>query len=177
MVITFNVPPDDGARYPISLKTGFPQDLGPVAGHPLPFVKKKNRHPLAVYDPIIRAASKRYNIDPNLIKAVIFAESSAKAHAVSGKGARGLMQLMPRTARSLGVSDLSHPGQNIDAGTRYLKQMMDKYDGNIKLALAAYNAGPGTVSRYQGIPPYRETRQYIQKVMTYYNGRKSEKDA
>ena len=128
------------------------------------------------YDGIILKSSQRHNIDPALVKAVIMTESSMNANAVSKKGAKGLMQLMPETAKSLGVTNGAHPKQNIEAGTRYLKYLIDAYDGNIRIALAAYNAGPGTVNRYKGVPPYKETRSYIKKVLRHYYERKLETD-
>ena len=132
-------------------------------------VSSGNGKYLLLYDKIILKISKRHNVDPDLVKAVIMAESLVDTNAVSKKGAKGLMQIMPKTARWLGVKDSAHPEQNIEAGTRYLKCLIDEYDGNLKLALAAYNAGPGTVKRYKGIPPYKETRSYIKKVLAYYN--------
>ena len=132
-------------------------------------VSSGNGKYLLLYDDIIVKTSKRHNIDPALVKAIIMAESAVNTNAVSKKGAKGLMQIMPKTARWLGVKNSAHPEQNIEAGTRYLKCLIDEYDGNLKLALAAYNAGPGTVRRYKGVPPYKETRSYIEKVLAYYN--------
>jgi soluble lytic murein transglycosylase-like protein len=131
-------------------------------------VLTKNEKRLRVYDQMIVKTSARHDIDPDLVRAIIMAESLANTHAVSKKGATGLMQIMPKTAKSMGVKNSRHPAQNIEAGTKYLKCLMDEYDGNIKMALAAYNAGPGTVKKYKGIPPYKETRSYIKKVLAYY---------
>lgn len=130
---------------------------------------KKKNDAMDKYDKIILKSSRRHNIDPALVKAVIIAESAMNPHAVSKKGARGLMQLMPETAKSMGLKNRTNPRQNIEAGTKYLKYLIDEYDGNIRIALAAYNAGPGAVKRYKGIPPYKRTRQYIQKVLAYYD--------
>ncbi len=117
-------------------------------------------------DLITKYASKN-NLQDSLVKAVIKAESGFNPKAVSGAGAQGLMQLMPETAKDLGVTDSLNPEQNIIGGTRYLKSMMDKFNGNVKKALAAYNAGPGAVDRYGGIPPYKETQEYVTKVLKY----------
>lgn len=114
---------------------------------------------------IIREASARYGVDESVIRAVIKHESSFNPKAVSGCGAQGLMQLMPATAQSLGVKDAFNPEENIMAGTHYLKQKLDEFDGNLALALAAYNAGSGAVRKYGGIPPYQETRAYVNKVI------------
>jgi|GEM_PF-633988 len=117
--------------------------------------------------PIITAVAKQHEVDPSIVKAIIMAESNYNPKAVSNKGARGLMQLMPKTALELGVKNSFDPVQNIDGGVRYFKMLLDRYKGNVKLALAAYNAGSGKMQAYNGIPPYRATRKYIKKVLKY----------
>jgi soluble lytic murein transglycosylase-like protein len=119
-------------------------------------------------DEIISRAADVYKIPKKLIQSIIQHESNYNPTAVSQAGASGLMQLMPATAKGLGVTDIFDPEQNVFAGAKYIKQMLDKYNGNIDLALAAYNAGPGNVDKYGGIPPFTETRNYVQKVSNSY---------
>jgi soluble lytic murein transglycosylase len=119
------------------------------------------------FDELIHEAAIAYSVPPALVKAVIAAESAFNPRAVSRKGAQGLMQLMPQTAATLGVRDPLEPTQNVRGGTNYLRAMIDRY-GDLSRALAAYNAGPTAVDHYGGIPPYRETRAYVERVLTYY---------
>ncbi len=119
------------------------------------------------YDGLIGLTARANRLQPALVKAVIAAESNFDPDAVSKKGAQGLMQLMPRTARDLGVENPFHPVDNVRGGSLYLRRMLDRY-GDVERALAAYNAGPKAVDRYGGVPPYRETRDYVKRVLTYY---------
>jgi soluble lytic murein transglycosylase-like protein len=117
---------------------------------------------------LVREAADRHRMDPALVRAVIETESNWNPRAYSRKGAGGLMQLIPTTAQRYGAYDLFNPQQNIDAGVQHLKRLLERYNGNLDLALAAYNAGEGAVDKAQGIPPFRETRNYVQKVQNAY---------
>jgi soluble lytic murein transglycosylase-like protein len=119
-------------------------------------------------------AARRHGLDPELVMAVVSVESGFRPEALSPKGAQGLMQLMPRTAESLGVVDAFDPEQNLDGGVRHLGQLLAQYNGDVERALAAYNAGEGAVHRHHGIPPYRETRAYVKKVLERYRAQSAQ---
>jgi soluble lytic murein transglycosylase-like protein len=133
------------------------------------FVRGKSFSPQDI-DAAIDQAASRHNVDPNLVRAVIKVESNFNPNAVSRKGAVGLMQLMPQTARQLNVTNPFDPQQNVDAGVRHLKQLMENYGGDVKLTLAAYNAGQGAVARSGGVPHFTETRNYVKRITQLYYG-------
>lgn len=126
--------------------------------------RKKDRR----FGTIIQQAADRHQVEPALVRAIIMAESSYNPRAISKKGAKGLMQLMPKTAESLGVVDSFNPEDNIHGGVAYFKKLMNRFDGNVEFALAAYNAGSRNVRKYQGIPPFKATRYYVKRVLQYY---------
>ncbi|MEO6805895.1 MAG: lytic transglycosylase domain-containing protein [Edaphobacter sp.] len=151
-----------------------------VADPPVPVVAAKPLAPMAIVPvptkeemhQMLAHAGAAHNIDEDLLASVVRAESGGYAHAVSRTGARGLMQLMPGTASAMGVDDAFKPDQNIAGGTAYLDALLTRYHDNVAFALAAYNAGPGAVDKYRGIPPYRETREYVARVIREFNRRK-----
>jgi hypothetical protein len=121
---------------------------------------------------VVNSASAAYHLDPDLVNSVIHAESGFNSHAVSPKGARGLMQLMPSTANDLGVKDIFDPEANVGGGSRYLRELLERYNFDLVKALAAYNAGPQRVEQYNGVPPFRETRAYVARIVNDYNRKK-----
>jgi transglycosylase-like protein with SLT domain len=143
----------------------FPVDL--ITFNPVELLMDNDCNTERLLQPVILEASERYKVDHSIIRAIIMAESSYNLMATSEKGAEGLMQLMPNTARELGVTDSFNPTQNIHAGARYFKKLLKRYKGNVRLALAAYNAGIRNVSEYNGIPPFKATHSYIKKVLNY----------
>ena len=151
----------DGSRYMYNVSGSRPVQRAVTQARPGPELD---------LEAIIRRYSREARVESKLVTAVIRAESSFDPSAVSRRGAMGLMQLMPGTAEALKVEDPFDPVENIRGGTRYLREMLDAFDGNLELALAAYNAGPEAVRRFDGIPPYRETVDYVEKVMRMYRG-------
>jgi len=142
-------------------KSGFAKS-GPAQSGPAPPLNE-----------VVNIASAAYHLDPDLVNSVIHAESGFNAHAVSPKGARGLMQLMPGTASQLGVNDSFDPQANVTGGSRYLRELLERYDFDLVKALAAYNAGPERVEQYRGVPPFRETRAYVARIVHEYNTKKT----
>lgn len=141
-----------------------PQPSGEETLMPLPPKQTSS----GTIEKMLYGAAQKYGVDPKLAIAVAKAESGLDPNVVSAAGAVGVMQLMPATAAGLGIRDLRDPRENIDGGVRYLKQMLDTFQGDVRQAIAAYNAGPEAVKKFGGVPPYAETQQYVQRVLTYY---------
>lgn len=151
----------------------FEKDLSPppAPSVPPPPAKPVAPPPKTLAD-MVNSASDAHNIDPDLINSVIHAESNFNPRAVSPKGARGLMQLMPKTANALGVNNTFDPNSNVDGGTKYLEELLQRYNYDMVKALAAYNAGPERVDQYHGVPPYYETRAYVARIVRDFNNKK-----
>jgi hypothetical protein len=154
----FEGAPDDPAT--VAVKTGLTKNTG----FPAP--------PAANLSDVVNEASGRYRLDPDLVNSVIKAESDFHVRAVSSKGAQGLMQLMPGTASQLGVSNAFDPQANVEGGTRYLRELLERYNFDLVKALAAYNAGPQRVEQFGGVPPYYETRAYVARIVKDFNKKK-----
>jgi hypothetical protein len=156
--------------------SGLPASQGQISGLNSPLLAKSARNgapgPEVDLNEVVNAASGRYRLDPDLVSSVIKAESGFNVRAVSPKGAQGLMQLMPDTASKLGVPDAFDPRANVEGGTRYLRELLERYNFDLVKALAAYNAGPLRVEQYGGVPPYHETRAYVARVVKDFNKKK-----
>ena len=150
----------------------FEDDLSLPAEKPNPLPQLTTPPPKPTLNDVVTATGFQHRIDPDLINSVIHAESNFNPRARSPRGAQGLMQLMPQTAHKLGIADAYDSQANVDGGTRYLKQLLELYHYDLVKALAAYNAGPQRVSKYRGVPPYRETQLYIRKIILDYNRKK-----
>lgn len=163
-VVHYSDTPTDPRSRPIPDWTPAASARGRVAPSPGP------SRPLAPFAGAIRAAAARHGLDPRLVEAVVLAESAGNPVAVSPKGARGLMQLMPERAAALGVQDPFDPLQNLDGGVRHLRDLLRRFRGDLTLALAAYNAGADAILAHGGVPPYAETREYVRRVRALYEG-------
>jgi soluble lytic murein transglycosylase-like protein len=150
-----NVPTQTGVKYTLIMR------------EKRVLLNRKLAQNISQYDELIKKASGKYNVEPALVKAIIKAESNFNHRAVSPNGAKGLMQLMPATASHLQVQDSFHPENNIEGGVKYVRYLLNFFNGNLPLALAAYNAGENAVVKYGGIPPYRETQTYVRRVLSY----------
>lgn len=148
------------------LNAPVPPKVNPLAGS-----AKSN---MEAFQPLIEQYAGQYGVDVNLINAVIRQESGFNPNAVSSAGAQGLMQLMPQTAKGLGVTNSFDPAQNLEGGIRHLGKLLKQYQGNVALALAAYNAGPGAVAKYNGVPPYQETQHYVRNILAAYLSSKNQ---
>ena len=163
---------------PTAQITGLEKDLTlPVpppasASTPSNPIDSNSARPAMDLSEVVNSASATYHLDPDLVNSVIHAESGFNSHAVSSKGARGLMQLMPSTANDLGVKDSFDPEANVGGGSRYLRELLERYDFDLVKALAAYNAGPQRVEQYNGVPPFHETRAYVARIVHEYNRKK-----
>lgn len=166
-------PPPPAVSAPANPVTSAPaQDITPAKSTPSPAAASTATVSQAEIDEFIREAASRYQLDPEFVRSVVKAESNFHSHAVSPKGAQGLMQLMPQTAASLGVKDAFDPQANVEAGTAHLSALLDQYHDDPIKALAAYNAGAHRVQQYHGVPPYRETRAYVAKIVRDFNAKK-----
>ncbi len=160
--------------------TGYEKDLSlplPVPAQPVSSPRQLLTAPIPIHsapdlEQVVNSASAAYHLDPDLVNTVIHAESGFNPHAVSPKGARGLMQLMPSTASALGVRDVFDPEANVGGGSRYLRELLERYNFDLVKALAAYNAGPERVEQYRGVPPFHETRAYVARIVHEYNRKK-----
>lgn len=152
----------------------YEKDLTPPETAPssVSVTSNTQKSPSVPINEVVNTASATFHLDPDLVNSVIHAESGFNAHAISPKGARGLMQLMPGTANQLGVNDAFDPEANVAGGSRYLRELLERYNFDLVKALAAYNAGPERVEQYQGVPPFRETRAYVAKIVHEYNTKK-----
>ncbi len=159
-------PPKAAAKPPeVAKGAGERTQPPPAASAPVVAPQRPHKEKL---ERMVKETAERHKVDPDLVRAVVNVESGWNPFAVSRKGAFGLMQLIPGTARRMGVNDVFDPQQNLDGGVRYLHSLLERYNGSLPLALAAYNAGEGAVDRFRGVPNYRETRQYVQKVTNSY---------
>jgi len=169
-----------GERYRIQMNGGSAEIAAAdvLAIEPEEIFISAPRMPLiqAPFGDLIQSAAKKYGVDADLIFSVIASESNFNPRAISRRGARGLMQLLPATGTRFGVKDIFDPAQNIDAGTQYLRDLMARYQGDLVLTIAAYNAGPGAVQRYGRVPPYNETISYVRAIRKTYAQRKSKND-
>jgi soluble lytic murein transglycosylase-like protein len=170
-------PPEKSSAESVSILPGSSPAPAPTSSTPAPAALPAQTPPPANSGrvdvaEVVGAASDRYRLDPDLVNSVIRAESGFKVHAVSPKGAQGLMQLMPQTASKLGVANAFDPAANVDGGTRYLRELLEQYNFDLIKALAAYNAGPQRVEQYKGVPPYRETRLYVASIVRDFNRKK-----
>ncbi len=161
-----DVPTADIASYEKDLSP--PSPASTSAPPAVPAVAK----PVVPLNQVVDSASAAYHLDPDLVNSVIHAESGFNTRAVSPKGAQGLMQLMPGTANQLGVTDAFDPQANVTGGTRYLRELLERYNFDLVKALAAYNAGPQRVEQYQGVPPFQQTRAYVARIVHEYNTKK-----
>ena len=141
-----------------------PSQTAESTTRPAPPAPPRPQPPTTPFDDIIREAAATYGVDVDLVRAVVQTESRFDPKAVSGAGAKGLMQIMPILAKELKIKNVFDPRENVFGGTKYLSQLLDRHDGNVTLALASYNAGPRNVARYRGVPPFKETRGYVKKI-------------